>query len=97
MEQTTNRFFYDAQENTFAIEQIKTNLIQLVQNDIYGTLIKTDWQIIRANDPTSEKQIDPVVLQERQAIRDNAVSITNAINAAETFDELLQIYVTRLS
>lgn len=97
MEQTTNRFFYDVQANTFAIEQIKTNLLQLVQNDIYAILSKTDWQIVRANDPTSGKQVEPVVLQERQAIRDNAVSITNAINAAETFDKLLQIYVTRLS
>ena len=97
MEQTTNRFFKDEQGKAFSVQQVKTNLLPLVDADLYAILSKTDWQVTRANDPTSLKPVSPEVLQERQAARDNAESLIASITAATTLQQLQQIYTANLS
>jgi hypothetical protein len=87
-----NRFFQSEDGVLFPIEQVKTNLLGLVNADLKASLSKTDWQVIRASDPTSDKPFAESVLAERQAARDLAISLETKINNAKTHDALKIIY-----
>ena len=87
-----NRFFKSTDNVQFTIEQIKTNLLILVNADLKAKLSKTDWQIIRANDSTSQKNISNEILSERQSARDLAIFLENEISKADTIEQLEDIY-----
>ena len=87
-----NRFFKSIDNVQFTIEQIKTNLLTLVNADLKAKLSKTDWHIIRANDSTSQKNIPNEILSERQSSRDLAIFLENEINKADTIEQLEEIY-----
>ena len=87
-----NRFFKSTDNVQFTIEQIKTNLLILVNADLKAKLSKTDWQIIRANDSTSQKNIPNEILSERQSARDLAIFLENEISKADTIEQLEEIY-----
>jgi hypothetical protein len=87
-----NRFFQSEDGNLFAIEQIKNNLLVLVNADLKASLSKTDWQVIRANDSTSQKNISNEILSERQSARDLAIFLENEISKADTIEQLEEIY-----
>ena len=87
-----NRFFKSTDNVQFTIEQIKTNLLILVNADLKAKLSKTDWYIIRANDSTSQKNIPNEILSERQSSRDLAIFLENEINKADTIEQLEEIY-----
>ena len=87
-----NRFFKSIDNVQFTIEQIKTNLLILVNADLKAKLSKTDWYIIRANDSTSQKNIPNEILAERQSSRDLAIFLENEINKADTIIQLEEIY-----
>jgi hypothetical protein len=87
-----NRFFESEDGVSFPIEQVKTNLLGLVNADLKALLSKTDWQVMRAVDPTSDKPLAESVRAERQVARDLAISLETKINNAETHDVLKTIY-----
>jgi len=87
-----NRFFKSIDNVQFTIEQIKTNLLVLVNADLKAKLSKTDWYIIRANDSTSQKNIPNEILSERQSARDLAIFLENEISKADTIEQLEEIY-----
>jgi hypothetical protein len=87
-----NRFFQSEDGALFPLEQVKTNLLSLVNADLKASLFKTDWQVIRASDPTSNKPLAESVRIERQAARDLAISLETKINNAKTHDVLKIIY-----
>lgn len=87
-----NRFFQSEDGVSFPIEQVKVNLLNLVNADLKASLTKTDWQVVRAADPTSKKELSEVVRSERQAARDLAVSLETQINDASTIEVLEKIY-----
>ena len=87
-----NRFFKSTDNVQFTIEQIKTNLLILVNADLKAKLSKTDWQVIRANDSTSQKNISNEILSERQSARDLAIFLENEISKADTIEQLEEIY-----
>jgi len=87
-----NRFFKSPDNVQFTIEQIKTNLLRLVNADLKAKLSKTDWQVIRANDSTSQKNIPNEILSERQSARDLAIFLENEISKADTIEQLEEIY-----
>jgi hypothetical protein len=93
MEQEKNRFFIFENDVPYSLEEIKTKLFPLINFDLAAALAKTDWQVTRANDPTSQKPITPEVLQERQNARNKAIESEIAINNANSVEELKQIYV----
>lgn len=86
-----NRFF-EKDGVQFDIKTIKTNLKALNNADLAAALSKTDWQVTRANDPTSQKPIDDVVMSSRQSSRDRAIIVEAEIEKAETYDNLVVIY-----
>ena len=57
---------------------------------------KTDWQGIRAADPTSGKPLTNDVLQEREQHRQRCDKIEAEILAAVSQEELLAIYQQQL-
>lgn len=87
-----NRFFQSEDGNLFAIEQIKSNLLVLVNADLKASLSKTDWQVVRAADPTSKKALSETVQSARQAARDLAVLLETQISNANTIETLQEIY-----
>jgi hypothetical protein len=87
-----NRFFQSEDGNLFAIEKIKSNLLVLVNADLKSSLLKTDWQVVRAADPTSKKALSEAVQSERQAARDLSVLLESQINNANTIEVLQEIY-----
>jgi len=91
-----NRFFQSEDGNLFAIEQIKSNLLVLVNADLKASLSKTDWQVVRAADPTSKKVLSETVQSERQAARDLAVLLETQVNNANTIEALQELYTQHL-
>jgi adenylate kinase len=87
-----NRFFQSEDGDLFAIEQIKINLLVLVNADLKASLSKTDWQVVRAADQTSKKVLSETVQSERQAARDLAVLLETQISNANTIEALQEIY-----
>lgn len=87
-----NRFFQSEDGVFFPINQVKINLLHLVNADLKASLSKTDWQVVRASDPTSKKTLSEIVLNERQAARDLAISLEDQINNASTIEVLQEIY-----
>jgi hypothetical protein len=87
-----NRFFQSEDGNLFDIEQVKINLLVLVNADLKALLSKTDWQVVRAADPTSKKTLSATVQSQRQAARDLAVLLETQINNANTIEALQEIY-----
>ena len=87
-----NRFFQSEDGNLFAIEQIKSNLLVLVNADLKASLSKTDWQVVRAADPTSKKALSETVQSARHAARDLAVLLETQISNANTIEVLQEIY-----
>ena len=74
-----NRFFQSEDNNLFDIEQVKINLLVLVNADLKALLSKTDWQVVRAADPTSKKTLSEAVQSQRQAARDWAVLLKHKL------------------
>ena len=87
-----NRFFQSEDGNLFDIEQVKINLLVLVNADLKVSLSKTDWQVVRAADPTSKKTLSEAVQSQRQAARDLAVLLETQISNANTIEALQEIY-----
>jgi hypothetical protein len=87
-----NRFFQSENGNLFTIEQVKINLLILVNADLKAALSKTDWQVVRAADPTSQKALSAAVQSQRQAARDLAVLLETQISNANTLEALQEIY-----
>lgn len=91
-----NRFFESEDGLSFPIEQVKVNLLNLVNADLKASLTKTDWQVVRAADPTSGKELSEAVISERQAARDLAVLLETQINNANTLENLQTFYTNNL-
>jgi hypothetical protein len=87
-----NRFFQSEDGNLFDIEQIKINLLVLINADLKVSLSKTDWQVIRAADLTSKKTLSQAVQSQRQSARDLAVLLETQISNANTIEALQEIY-----
>jgi len=91
-----NRFFQSEDGVLFSIEKTKANLLSLVNADLKAALLKTDWQVVRASDPTSEKTLSEAVFSERQAARNLAASLETQINDASSIEALQEIYEQHL-
>lgn len=87
-----NRFFQNEQGVAFDIDVVKNNLLKLNNADLKAYLSNTDWQIIRANDPTSQKPVNQEVLNGRQQKRKLCENIELKINQSNTIKELEDIY-----
>lgn len=84
--------FFETNGQPRAVEQIRSDLLYLNKADLAATLAKTDWQVIRASDPTSGKSLSDDVLQEREQYRQRCGEIEIEILAAVSYEELLAIY-----
>ena len=88
---TMNRFF-ETEGQAREVDDIRTDLLVLNKADLAAALAKTDWQVIRAADPTSGKSLSDDVLQEREQYRQRCDEIEIEILAAVSYEELLAIY-----
>jgi hypothetical protein len=86
-----NRFF-ETNGQPHVVEQIRSDLLYLNKANLAATLVKTDWQVIRAADPTSGKPLPDNVLQEREQYRQRCDQVEMEILAAVSYEELLAIY-----
>lgn len=90
--------FFDVVENgdgTFsatpkATERLKAEMITRANEGAATRLASTDWQVIRKIE--TEKEIDPLVLAYRAAIREAVHVFTEAVAIAE-FDDLMKLTV----
>lgn len=88
---TMNRFF-ETEGQPREVEDIKADLLFLNKADLAAALAKTDWQVIRAADPTSGKSLTDDVLQKREQHRQRCDQVEAEIIAAVSYDELLVVY-----
>ena len=88
---TMNRFF-ETEGQARNVDDIRADLLVLNKADLAAALAKTDWQVIRASDPTSGKSLSDDVLQEREQYRQRCDQIEIEILAAVSYEELLAIY-----
>ena len=88
---TMNRFF-ETEGQARKVDDIRADLLVLNKADLAAALAKTDWQVIRAADPTSGKSLSDDVLQEREQYRQRCDEIEIEILAAVSYEELLAIY-----
>ena len=88
---TMNRFF-ETEGQARKVDDIRADLLVLNKADLAAALAKTDWQVIRASDPTSGKSLSDDVLQEREQYRQRCDEIEIEILAAVSYEELLAIY-----
>jgi hypothetical protein len=86
-----NRFF-EVESVQRPIEDIRGDLLKLNAAKLAGLLSKTDWYVVRAADPSSQKEIPQAMIAERQAHRDNAIAVEGQISSANTYDEMVLIF-----
>ena len=88
---TMNRFF-ETEGQARKVDDIRTDLLVLNKADLAAALAKTDWHVIRAADPTSNKRLSDDVLQKREQHRQQCDQVEMKILAAMSHEELLAIY-----
>jgi hypothetical protein len=86
-----NRFF-EIENVQRPIEDIRNDLFKLNTAKLAWLLSKTDWYVVRAADPSSQKEIPQEMIAERRAQRENAVAIESQISSATTYDEMVLIF-----
>ncbi len=86
-----NRFF-ESEGEPRKVEEIRSDLLVLNKADLAAALAKTDWQVVRAADPTSGKPLTDDVLQEREQHRQRCDQVEAEIMAAASYDDLLALY-----
>jgi hypothetical protein len=90
-----NRFFeIDGQPRE--IDDIRKDLLFLNKADLAAALAKTDWQVIRAADPSSGKPVSDEALQEREQLRQRCDLVEAEIVAAESYEDLVNAYKKHL-
>ncbi len=90
-----NRFF-ETDGQPRSTEDIRRDLLLLNKAGLAAALAKTDWQVIRAADPSSAKPVSDEVLQEREQHRQRCDQVETEILAAKSYDDLLDVYQQHL-
>ena len=89
-----DRRFYTGVDQPKDLQKLQVKYIKEVKERTDAQLSKTDWQVVRSVDPTSEKQaIDPAVITLRQGVRTRSDEMEAGVKAATSIEELAA-YVT---
>jgi hypothetical protein len=86
-----NRFF-EIENVQRPIEDVREDLFKLNAAKLAKLLSKTDWYVVRAADPSSQKEIPQAMIAERQAHRADAIAVESQISSAVTYNEMLLIF-----
>jgi len=89
-------FCFDAESEFCNTEDIRAKMLFLNRNKLATALAQTDWQVIRAADPTSGKPLTDDIFQKREQCRQRCNQIETKILAAASYEELLVIYQEHL-
>jgi ethanolamine utilization microcompartment shell protein EutL len=78
-------------EDTRVLSEEQDRLVEELKKSLGALLKLTDWEIVRASDPTSNTPVSAATITARQAARDLADSIEAEILAATELDDLKHI------